>query len=64
MMGVLDSLLKAAVNVVVTPVAVAADVITMGGAMTDAKEPYTATQLRNLMQNLEDAGNPKDRKIG
>jgi hypothetical protein len=59
-MNPFTSLLKAIVNVAATPVAIAADIITMGGAMTDAKQPYTATQLQNLMQNLEDAGKPKE----
>lgn len=53
-----DSLFKAAVNVVTAPVAVAADVVTLGGSLTDRNETYTGEQLRNLMQNLTDAGDP------
>lgn len=48
-------LLKAAVGVVTTPVTLAADVITLGGALTDRDEPYTATQLSEVMKNLESA---------
>lgn len=37
-------LLKATVGTVIeTPIAVAADIATLGGALTDKKEPYTAT---------------------
>ena len=61
-MSVFDSLLKAAVNVVTTPVAVMADVITMGGALTDQDQPYTASQLSDLMQNIKDAGKPNSKK--
>lgn len=49
-------LLKAAVGVaVVTPVSLVADVVTMGGAMTDKPEPYTATALREVVKNVQDS---------
>lgn len=47
-------LLKAVVGtVIVTPVSIVADVITMGGAMTDKEEPYTVTALKDVMENIE-----------
>lgn len=56
MFGMLESLAKAAVGLVVeTPIAVVADVITMGGALTDKSEPYTATALRGVMKNTSEA---------
>lgn len=56
MFGMLESLTKAVVGVVVeTPVALVADVITMGGAMTDKDEPYTATALKGVLKNVTDA---------
>ena len=46
MFGMLSDLAKAAVGVVIeTPIAVVADVVTMGGALTDKDQPYTATAL-------------------
>lgn len=60
MFGILNSLAKAAVGVVVAPVAVVADVVTLGGALNDKKEPYTATAVKGVMQNLANATNPKD----
>jgi len=46
MFGMLGDLAKAAVGVVIeTPIAVVADVVTMGGALTDKDQPYTATAL-------------------
>jgi hypothetical protein len=49
-------LLKAVVGVVVeTPVALVADVITMGGALSDQDKPYTAQALEKVMDNVTKA---------
>jgi hypothetical protein len=53
------SLLKAAAAVITVPVSLAADVVTMGGAMTDQDRPYTAEALSDLIQNLKDATSPE-----
>ena len=59
MFGLLRDLTKAVVGVVVeTPIAIAADVVTMGGALTDKDQPYTATALKVAMKNLENATKP------
>lgn len=56
MFGMLTSLTKAVVGVVVeTPVALVADAITLGGALTDKAEPYTATAVRKVVENVQDA---------
>lgn len=56
MFGMLESLVKATVGVVVeTPVAIVADVVTMGGALTDKDEPYTASAVKKVVKNVEDA---------
>lgn len=52
------SLLKAAVCVVTAPVAVVADVVTLGGTMNDRKETYTESQLKALVKNVENAVDP------
>ena len=49
------SILKAAVGVVTTPVALAADVVTLGGALTNMETPYTVAQAEEIMKNLEKA---------
>lgn len=50
------SLLKAVVGVVVeTPAAVVSDVLTLGGALTDTKQPYTAEALEKVVKNIQDA---------
>lgn len=50
------SLIKAVVGVVVeTPVAIVADVVTMGGALTDKEKPYTAEALEKVVKNVEDS---------
>ena len=44
-----ESLLKAVVGVVIeTPLAVATDIVTIGGALTDKNEPYTVTASSTL----------------
>lgn len=54
MLGMLGNLAKAAVGVVIeTPIAVVADVVTMGGVLTDKSQPYTATALEKVMENVE-----------
>ncbi len=56
MFGMLSDLAKAAVGVVIeTPIAVVADVVTMGGSLTDKDQPYTATALEKVMENVENA---------
>lgn len=55
----LKSLGKAAIGVAVeTPLAVAADMVTLGGAITDKNEPYTAAALKKVAENISDATEP------
>lgn len=56
MFDMFNSLVKATVGVVVeTPLAVVADVVTMGGALTDKELPYTADALEKVYENLKDS---------
>ena len=49
-----SELLKATVGLIVeTPIAVATDIITMGGAITEKNEPYTVTTLKKVVDNIE-----------
>lgn len=51
-----SSLLKAVVGVVIeTPIALAKDVLTLGGAITEQDEPYTVTSLKKVFDNVSDA---------
>lgn len=61
MLGMLESLAKAATAVVTVPVAVVADVVTLGGVLTDKEKPYTAEAVSDFVGNLKDASTP-DRK--
>lgn len=50
------NLLKAVVGVVVeTPVAVIADVVTLGGALTDRDEPYTSEAVKKVVENIQES---------
>jgi hypothetical protein len=60
MFGILGNLTKAVVGVVIeTPIALAADVITLGGTLSDKNgcggETYTETAIKKVMKNVEDA---------
>jgi hypothetical protein len=61
MFGMLESLAKAAVAVVTVPVGVVADVVTLGGSLTEKSQPYTSDAVGDLVDNLKDATRP-DRK--
>lgn len=59
MLGILGDLTKAVVGVVIeTPIAIAADVVTLGGTLSDTDEPYTATALKGVMENVANATKP------
>lgn len=55
MFNVLKSLGKAAVGVVTLPVDLAADVVTLGGAVNDKRNPYTVEKVKKIMGHLDDA---------
>lgn len=56
MFDVFTSLTKAAIGVLVeTPIALAADVVTLGGSLTDEDESYTASALGRVVRNVQDA---------
>lgn len=59
MFGLLNDLAKAAVGVVTLPVAAAADIVTLGGALTDKDKPYTAEKLEQVYDNLNNAAKPE-----
>ena len=58
MFGILESLAKATLSVVTVPIAVVADVVTLGGALTDKNRSYTADAVGDLVDNLKDATHP------
>lgn len=54
MFGMLESLVKATVGVVVeTPIALVADVVTLGGSLTDKTAPYTAEAVSKVVENIQ-----------
>ncbi len=56
MLDLLGNLAKAAVGVVIeTPLAVAADVVTLGGTLTDRAEPYTVEAVAKVVDNVQKA---------
>ncbi|MFV1535244.1 hypothetical protein VWX96_17075 [Phaeobacter sp. A90a-4f] len=59
MFGILKSAMKAASAVVDVPVSVAADIVTLGGALTDKDKPYTAEAAERLVKNVKDMSDPE-----
>ena len=59
MFGFFEDVAKAAIGVVAIPVAVVADVVTLGGAITDKDRPYTADAVSDVVRNLGNATKPK-----
>lgn len=62
MFGMLESLTKAAVGVVVTPVALVADTVAIIPDSVDGKDPFTRTGhvLDTIGENVKNAIEPKD----
>lgn len=60
MFNIFKSTTKAILGVAFSPVSVAADLITMGGVLTDRDEPYTVSSMRAILKNLENAVDPDD----
>lgn len=56
MIKMLSGLTKAAIGVVVeTPIAIAADFVTLGGSITERDEPYTATAVKKVVKNVQES---------
>ncbi len=53
-MGLFGKLLKTTFDVVTTPIDVAKDVLTGGGALKDQDKPYTSKKLKRLSDDLEE----------
>ena len=58
----LNSLLKVALSPVDLAVSAAADVATMGGALSDQNKPYTAQAAERLLDNVKDVFEPEDKR--
>lgn len=59
MFGFIGDLAKATVGVVIkTPLAIAADIVTLGGSITDTREPYTTSAVKEVMKNVSNATRP------
>lgn len=54
-MGFFSSLTKTVLDVVVLPVEIAKDVVTLGGACTDQHEPYTMQRLKQANKDMNKA---------
>lgn len=56
-MSLFESLAKAAIGIVKTPIAIAADIVTLGGTLNEEvrDETYTGETLSEVWDNLKDA---------
>lgn len=55
MFNVLKGLTKAVVSTVTLPIDIAADVVTLGGAMTEKDEPYTVSKIKKIVDGIDEA---------
>lgn len=53
-MGFLGSLTKLALDVVVTPIAVIKDVVTLGGELSDEKGSYTGRKIDDIENDFDE----------
>ena len=53
-MSIFSKLVKVGIDTVLTPVAVVADVVTLGGISSGKDKPYTQDQLEKIKKTLED----------
>ena len=53
MFGILGNVMEAAAKVVILPVSVVADVVTMGGHLTDKPSTYTGANLSGIVKSIE-----------
>lgn len=61
MLGFINKLVKAGMDLAETPVAVLKDVVTMGGALTDQDKPYTIQKLEDVGKDWDAAKEELDR---
>ncbi len=59
MSGFFESLAKAAIGVVTVPVAAVADIVTLGGVLTDKDKTYTGEAASDILKNLKNATRPE-----
>jgi hypothetical protein len=52
-MNILVGAIRAAIRIVTLPIAVIADVVTLGGVLTDRDKGYTSKQIENIVEDLE-----------
>lgn len=53
-MSFLKKVTKLTLDTVTTPLAVAADLVTLGGILTEKDDPYTIEKLRQLAEDWEE----------
>lgn len=53
-MSFFKKLASATVGIIVSPVDIIKDVVTMGGALTDQDEPYTVKRAKQITDDLSD----------
>ena len=59
MFGIFESAIKAASAVIDIPVSIAADVVTLGGALNDKDGTYTGDAAGRFVDNVKNIANPR-----
>jgi hypothetical protein len=53
-MSIFGKVFKLGLDVVTSPIEVAKDIVTLGGALTDQDKPYTFKRLERMNEDIED----------
>ena len=59
MFGIFESVIKAASVVIDVPVSIAADVVTLGGALNDKDGTYTGNAAGRFVENVKNIASPR-----
>ncbi len=51
-MSILGKVLKTVIDVATVPISIAADVVTLGGAITERDKPYTVDHVKTVGEDL------------
>lgn len=54
------NLMKTVTGIATLPLDVAADVVTMGGALSDKDQPYTAKKFSDIVESASRAADPDE----
>ena len=59
-MGIFKKLIKATIHIATLPIDIVKDAATLGGEMTDQREPYSQQKFKKLKRDVQEIENEID----